>query len=109
MDKPVFEKSISVCFSGHRKIPSDRTDNLCEKLDAAIEQLIKNGKSVFMAGGAIGFDTIAAEENSAFGADVTMRLSCKKSDTQALCYLVTKLTGARSNAVVTGEVERKSV
>ena len=60
MDKPVFEKSISVCFSGHRKIPSDRTDNLCEKLDAAIEQLIKNGKSVFMAGGAIGFDTIAA-------------------------------------------------
>ena len=51
----------------------------------------------------------AAEENSAFGADVTMRLSCKKSDTQALCYLVTQLTGARSNAVVTGEVERKSV
>lgn len=60
MDKPVFEKNISVCFSGHRRIPLDKTDSLCEKLDAAIEQLIKNGKSVFMAGGAIGFDTIAA-------------------------------------------------
>lgn len=60
MDKPVFEKGIGVCFSGHRKIPSDKIDALCEMLDDVIEQLIKNGKGVFMAGGAIGFDTVAA-------------------------------------------------
>lgn len=50
----------------------------------------------------------ATEENSEFGAEVTMRISCKKSDTQALDYLVTQLTGARCKAVVTGEIERKS-
>lgn len=60
MNEPIFKKDECVCFTGHRKIPGDTIDELCDGLDRTISSLIGRGKRVFLAGGAIGFDTIAA-------------------------------------------------
>lgn len=57
------EKSKTCFFTGHRKIAGRNIDIIKEKLAENIEKLIidydvKN----FISGGALGFDTIAAEE-----------------------------------------------
>lgn len=49
----------------------------------------------------------ANEENSEFSSDVLMRVSCKKCDVDALKYLVVQITSGRSEARVSGVVERK--
>lgn len=46
-------------FTGHRVI--EETDALSEKLKDAITAMIENGVSIFICGGALGFDTLAAE------------------------------------------------
>ena len=48
------------CFTGHRKIPHGSIPLVTEKLNENIVKLIKKGYRYFGAGGAIGFDTIAA-------------------------------------------------
>lgn len=48
----------SVCFTGHRHIINK--EKLQNRLTATIEQLISDGVTDFYAGGAIGFDTLAA-------------------------------------------------
>ena len=52
-------KSRTACFTGHRRIPQDR--NLSKALHDTILQLINAGYCYFGAGGALGFDTLAAE------------------------------------------------
>lgn len=49
-----------VCFTGHRKILDQDCVKLHELVYQAIEEQIQNGADVFRAGGALGFDTIAA-------------------------------------------------
>ncbi len=49
----------TVCFTGHRIIKN--SEELQEKLLTVLETLIKDGAEDFYAGGAIGFDTLAAE------------------------------------------------
>lgn len=49
------------CFTGHREIPALRLPRLKKELKTAIETLIAQGVTEFRAGGARGFDTIAAE------------------------------------------------
>ena len=49
-----------VCFTGHRQIPSENYERLQELLREVLEEQIKKGATVFRAGGAIGFDTLAA-------------------------------------------------
>ena len=49
----------SVCFTGHRKISED-TKTLSQKLYKKLEKAINNGVTDFYAGGAIGWDTLAA-------------------------------------------------
>ncbi len=56
----MFEKSKTVCFSGHRVL-YDPKDIIEKRLEAAIRQSIADGARTFIAGGAIGFDTIAAQ------------------------------------------------
>lgn len=51
----------------------------------------------------------AIEEDSDFGSEVTMRLSCRKCLTPSVSDLITQATAARCKAVITGEVERKSM
>ncbi len=50
-------KEISCCFSGHRQLGYDFSS---EKLKDAIESLISKGYKIFIAGGALGFDTEVA-------------------------------------------------
>lgn len=48
-------------FTGHRKIPNDRA-MLVSYLREEILDKINDGVTVFIAGGALGFDTLAAEQ-----------------------------------------------
>ena len=48
------------CFTGHRHLPANRIEKIVINLDREIENLIANGVTVFISGGAIGFDQIAA-------------------------------------------------
>ncbi len=50
----------TVCFTGHRDIPAHHACRLPELLERVIADLIDRGATVFRAGGAIGFDTVAA-------------------------------------------------
>lgn len=50
------------CFTGHRS-PISTTDEVKERVRAEAENLINNsGVKVFLCGGALGFDTVAALE-----------------------------------------------
>ena len=46
------------CFTGHRKIPEEEREQLARRLEATVEELIRAGVRYFVAGGALGFDTI---------------------------------------------------
>ncbi len=48
------------CFTGHRAVPASHVSRLYELLDEEILFLYNRGVRTFRAGGAIGFDTIAA-------------------------------------------------
>ena len=49
------------CFTGHRHIPEDERSHLCAALSQIIRELITvDGITTFYAGGAQGFDTLAA-------------------------------------------------
>lgn len=51
----------TACFTGHRKIVSEQQRIVAERLKQTVEKLILNGYCYFGAGGALGFDTLAAE------------------------------------------------
>ena len=51
----------TACFTGHRKIPFEQTEAIKQRLKEAIVDLINNGYCFFGAGGALGFDTMAAQ------------------------------------------------
>lgn len=53
-------KSKTVCFSGHR-ILSDSNAEIKDRLIAVITDCIKDGITNFIAGGALGFDTISEQ------------------------------------------------
>lgn len=48
------------CFTGHRTIKSVLRGKLITHLDATLERLVAEGYTEFRAGGARGFDTLAA-------------------------------------------------
>ncbi|MBQ9774135.1 MAG: DUF1273 family protein [Clostridia bacterium] len=50
----------TVCFTGHRIIQNEVYPALKEALDAELERQIQGGAVHFRAGGALGFDTMAA-------------------------------------------------
>lgn len=50
----------TVCFTGHRQISFDKREALTKALESEIEMQILQGAEVFRAGGALGFDTLAA-------------------------------------------------
>jgi len=47
-------------FTGHRRLPSDRIKEIVTTLDREIDNLISEGVTDFISGGALGFDQIAA-------------------------------------------------
>ena len=48
-------------FSGHRYIPRSQIDIITESLKNSIIYLVRNGVTNFIAGGALGFDTLCAD------------------------------------------------
>ena len=66
------ETKSKICmFTGHRIINARHVSTLPQRLDDLLEQLIAKGYTEFRAGGAIGFDTVAAlkvlEKKKKFG------------------------------------------
>lgn len=53
-------KTKTVCFSGHRKFHDPKAE-IEKSIEAAIRQCIEAGSDRFMTGGALGFDTLAAQ------------------------------------------------
>ena len=54
------EKGMTVCFTGHRQIPYAAAVAIPALLDRVLTDLCERGATTFRAGGAIGFDTVAA-------------------------------------------------
>ncbi len=54
-------KTPTACFTGHRKIPPERLHIITRRLRTAIIELIEDGYLYFGTGGALGFDTLAAQ------------------------------------------------
>ena len=52
-------KGMTVCFTGHRDIAESEKENLKQRLEEEIKNLIHQGVTEFRAGGALGFDTMA--------------------------------------------------
>lgn len=53
--------NLTCCFTGHRFIPQEDSDEIKYRLENIIIQLIEQGVKFFGAGGALGFDTLAAQ------------------------------------------------
>lgn len=53
--------SYSCCFSGHRNIPEELQAELQMRVKNGIDYLYARGVKTFYAGGALGFDSLAAE------------------------------------------------
>lgn len=54
-------KKKTCCFTGHRKIPPEQYNCIAERLRTEIIALIHQGVIYFGVGGALGFDTMAAQ------------------------------------------------
>lgn len=57
----MINKSKTCCFTGHRNILRSDADAIIRELRRTIEQLINQGVCYFGAGGARGFDSLAAQ------------------------------------------------
>ena len=54
-------KSRTACFTGHRELPTDDLPEISKHLEDTLATLIEQGYRYFGAGGALGFDTLAAQ------------------------------------------------
>ncbi len=54
-------KELTCCFTGHRAIPYEEIAGLKRKLELEISWLYTHGITEFVAGGALGFDTLAEQ------------------------------------------------
>lgn len=75
-------KNHTCCFTGHRKIPRDETQNIAARVKEHILALYRQYINTFLCGGALGFDLLAAKtvlELKAQGFELTliMVLPCK--------------------------------
>ena len=55
-------KEYTCCFTGHRMIAKNDREALLKDLRITVETLAQSGVTNFIAGGALGFDTLAALE-----------------------------------------------
>ena len=54
-------KIKTVCFTGHRTLPAEELSKISKCLEDTLTTLIEQGYCYFSAGGALGFDTLAAQ------------------------------------------------
>lgn len=74
-------------FSGHRSIPASQLPQLTKHLEAELLQLIRYGFTEFRAGGALGFDTLAAQ--------TVLRLREQRPQIRLVLYLPCKTQANR--------------
>lgn len=55
------KREQTCCFTGHREVPSEQLPGVRKRLETAIVRLVGSGVRYFGAGGALGFDTLAAQ------------------------------------------------
>lgn len=55
------QRQITVCFTGHRQLADQESAAVSAKLDRLLLRLYQQGYRRFLCGGALGFDTLAAE------------------------------------------------
>lgn len=55
------KRESTCCFTGHRELPPRELDHIAAELEKTITALIARGIRYFGAGGALGFDTLAAQ------------------------------------------------
>ena len=73
------------CFTGHRKLPKGKIDTIISKLNCELERLIQNGVTIFISGGALGFDQMAAsavldKKEKGYNIQLVMALPCRGQD-----------------------------
>ena len=78
----LYKRETTCAFTGHRYIPGEIRQNLKNALQKAIAEHISRGITTFISGGALGFDTLAAqcvlqarEKNS--NVSLVMMLPCR--------------------------------
>ncbi|HPE94448.1 MAG TPA: SLOG family protein [Bacillota bacterium] len=81
-DCRVTDKARSCFFTGHRDIPESERQPLGERLTGTLERLVREGTDTFCAGGAIGFDMLAAQrvlklKESVSGIKLVLFLPCR--------------------------------
>jgi uncharacterized phage-like protein YoqJ len=54
------EKETTCCFTGHRRLPKDKIEHIIMRLNQEMDNLISQGVTNFISGGALGFDQIGA-------------------------------------------------
>ena len=54
-------KERTCCFTGHREIPEESLMEIKQRLEEQVVRLIQQGVIYYGAGGALGFDTLAAQ------------------------------------------------
>lgn len=55
------KRTQTCCFTGHRQLPSEERTEIADRTERVIEALYQKGVRYFGAGGALGFDTLAAQ------------------------------------------------
>ena len=60
-ERVVFMRNETCCFTGHRQIPPGERTEIANRLECAITDLYQKGIRYYGAGGALGFDALAAQ------------------------------------------------
>ncbi len=55
------QRQVTVCFTGHRQLEDHEAETISARLDLLLPKLYLQGYRRFLCGGALGFDTLAAE------------------------------------------------
>lgn len=81
------EKSKTRCFTGHRRLPKDKIQQIIIRINQEVDNLIRQGVTDFISDGALGFDQIAASlivAKKEMGHDIRLifALPCKNQDAQ---------------------------
>lgn len=86
------------CFTGHRKIPPEERTEITNRLERVITALYQQGVRYYGAGGALGFDALAA------GTVIRLRESCPDTKLILVLPCLTQTRGWRPEDVT--EYER---
>lgn len=78
------DKEFTCCFSGHRKLTLQQTCSAYDETIKTIKRLIERGYKRFCCGGALGYDTLAAqaviELRERFDIKLVLILPCVNQD-----------------------------